>query len=288
MAKEIKPTQENFDAAMQQYVQFIEGTLGISYDLSLLRLIAEGLGTAIYHPDASLVACSDTVELAHVKDNFLIGTLGLKDTATLTEAIKKVCTRMGSSNRRKHRTVFYYLLIEELGMQKHFSKPATAKVIETKVVEKPVAKKKVEAAPSVEAKIAIKKKAVEVAPVMAETKAKPAEKTVETKVAAAPVAVDLGTLDHHLLTSIAHSVGVNVYTDTTPVDLHNAEERERIKHHFLVGKLGLEHSEHLDTALDHAASQFSDSQNRAVVYYHLVKHFGKEQAITTPVDANLF
>ena len=137
------------------------------------------------------------------------------------------------------------------------------------------------------------KKAADAAPVEAPqvdkpkvaAKAKPAAKVVET---AKPTPVDLGTLDHHLLTSIAHSVGVNVYTDSTPVDLHNAEERERIKHHFLIGKLGLENSEHLDTALDHAAKQFSDAQNRAVVYYHLVKHFGKEDAITTPTDANLY
>ncbi len=288
MAKEIKNTQENFDAAMLQYTTFMKGTLGISYDLSLLRLIAEGLGTVIYHPDASLVACSDKVELAHVKDNFLIGTLGLKDTAKLTDAIKKVCTQMGTSNRKKFRTVFYYLLIEELGMQKHFLKPAAAKVVETKVVSKPVAKKKAAEAAPVEAPKAVKAK-VEAAPAKVAVKAKPAAKVVETKVeAAAPAPVDLGTLDHHLLTSIAHSVGVNVYTDSTPVDLHNAEERERIKHHFLIGKLGLEHSEHLDTALDQAAKQFSDTQNRAVVYYHLVKHFGKEEAITTPTDANLY
>ena len=90
------------------------------------------------------------------------------------------------------------------------------------------------------------------------------------------------------MTLIAHSVGVNDHTDSSHVDLHNAEERERIKHHFLVGKLGLEHTGHLDHALNHVATQFPETKNRAEVYYHLVKHFGKEDAITTPTNANLY
>ncbi len=261
MAKETKITEGNFDAAMLQYTDFMKDTLGISYDLSLLRTIAEGLGTAIYHPDASLVACSDKVELSHVKDNFLIGTLGLKDSTKLTDAIKKVCERMGSSNRRKYRTVFYYLLIEELGMEKQFSKTTPAKATPaTKVVKSEPATKNAPLA-----------------------KAEPAVEHVEQT---EPVVEH--TFDQHLMTSIAHSVGVNEHTDSTPVDLHNAEERERIKHHFLVGKLGLEHSEHLDHAIDHVATQHPETKNRAEVYYHLVKHFGKEEAITTPVNANLY
>jgi|GEM_PF-421322 len=276
MAKKTKITEGNFDAAMQQYTDFLKVTLGIKYDSNLLRTIAEGLGTAIYHPDASLVACSDNVELAHVKDNFLIGTLGLVESPKLMEAIKKVCTRMGSSNRRKYRTVFYYLLIEELGMEKHFIKTQPAAVVEPIEKAVPVVKpveKIVKAAPAVKSVMTVKPAA----------KAEPiAEHVGQT----APVVEH--TIDQHLLTSIAHSIGVTDHTDLTPVDLHNTEERERIKHHFLVGKLGLEHNEHLDHAIDHVATQFPHTYNRAEVYYHLVKHFGKEHAITTPTDANLY
>lgn len=277
MAKETKITTGNFDAVMQQYTGFMKDTLAISYDADLLRTIAEGLGTAIYHPDASLVACSDTVELAHVKDNFLIGTLKLTESPKLMEAIKKVCTRMGSSNRRKYRTVFYYLLIEELGMEKEFPKTTQTTEVKTAPKTKPVATAK----PAVEP---VPKQVKKTAPVAEQVK----ETIPITEHVEHTALVAEHTIDQHLLTLIAHSVGVNDHTDSSHVDLHNAEERERIKHHFLVGKLGLEHTEHLDHALNHVATQFPETKNRAEVYYHLVKHFGKEDAITTPTNANLY
>lgn len=287
MAKETKITTGNFDAVMQQYTGFMKDTLAISYDADLLRTIAEGLGTAIYHPDASLVACSDTVELAHVKDNFLIGTLKLTESPKLMEAIKKVCTRMGSSNRRKYRTVFYYLLIEELGMEKEFPKTTQTTEVKTAPKTKPVATAK----PAVET---VPKQVKKTAPVVEQVKK--TSPVVEQVKETIPITehvehtalVAEHTIDQHLLTLIAHSVGVNDHTDSSHVDLHNAEERERIKHHFLVGKLGLEHTGHLDHALNHVATQFPETKNRAEVYYHLVKHFGKEDAITTPTNANLY
>ena len=277
MAKETKITTGNFDAVMQQYTGFMKDTLAISYDADLLRTIAEGLGTAIYHPDASLVACSDTVELAHVKDNFLIGTLKLTESPKLMEAIKKVCTRMGSSNRRKYRTVFYYLLIEELGMEKEFPKTTQTTEVKTAPKTKPVATAK----PAVET---VPKQVKKTSPVVEQVK----ETIPITEHVEHTALVAEHTIDQHLLTLIAHSVGVNDHTDSSHVDLHNAEERERIKHHFLVGKLGLEHTEHLDHALNHVATQFPETKNRAEVYYHLVKHFGKEDAITIPTNANLY
>lgn len=277
MAKETKITTGNFDAVMQQYTGFMKDTLAISYDADLLRTIAQGLGTAIYHPDASLVACSDTVELAHVKDNFLIGTLKLTESPKLMEAIKKVCTRMGSSNRRKYRTVFYYLLIEELGMEKEFPKTTQTTEVKTAPKTKPVATAK----PAVET---VPKQVKKTSPVVEQVK----ETIPITEHVEHTALVAEHTIDQHLLTLIAHSVGVNDHTDSSHVDLHNAEERERIKHHFLVGKLGLEHTGHLDHALNHVATQFPETKNRAEVYYHLVKHFGKEDAITTPTNANLY
>ena len=277
MAKETKITTGNFDAVMQQYTGFMKDTLAISYDADLLRTIAEGLGTAIYHPDASLVACSDTVELAHVKDNFLIGTLKLTESPKLMEAIKKVCTRMGSSNRRKYRTVFYYLLIEELGMEKEFPKTTQTTEVKTAPKTKPVATAK----PAVET---VPKQVKKTSPIVEQVK----ETIPITEHVEHTALVAEHTIDQHLLTLIAHSVGVNDHTDSSHVDLHNAEERERIKHHFLVGKLGLEHTGHLDHALNHVATQFPETKNRAEVYYHLVKHFGKEDAITTPTNANLY
>jgi len=51
--------------------------------------------------------------LDRVKQNFLIGKLGLKDTPKLDDAIKEVVETFGSSNRNKHRAIFYYLLIKK-------------------------------------------------------------------------------------------------------------------------------------------------------------------------------
>ena len=89
----------------------------------LLVAIAEGLGPAIYHPDASLVACSDKSETDRVKTNFLIGTLQLADTKVLDEAISAVCKQMGQSNRKKYRVVFYYLLLQHFGLEAKYLKP---------------------------------------------------------------------------------------------------------------------------------------------------------------------
>ena len=89
--------------------------LGISYNEGLLEKVAKGLGPALYNRDASTVSCSDQSELDTVKNNFLIKKLGMSDGANLDNAIKGVCEKMGSSNRNKLRSVFYYLLVQELG-----------------------------------------------------------------------------------------------------------------------------------------------------------------------------
>jgi hypothetical protein len=47
----------------------------------------------------------------------LIKKMGLADGANLDAAVKTVCDQMGSANRTKHRAVFYYLLVENLGLQ---------------------------------------------------------------------------------------------------------------------------------------------------------------------------
>jgi len=47
-----------------------------------------------------------------IKKNFLIKKLGLKDGPKLDEGLKETCKDMGSSNRNKHRAIFYYLLIK--------------------------------------------------------------------------------------------------------------------------------------------------------------------------------
>lgn len=84
--------------------------LGIHIHEELYHAIVDHLGPAIQDRDASLVACSDDEELKTVKNNFLIGKLGLEDGPELDSVIKQVCGALGQSNRNKHRATFYYLL----------------------------------------------------------------------------------------------------------------------------------------------------------------------------------
>jgi hypothetical protein len=94
--------------------------LGLSCDTALFEKVAKGLGPALYNNDASTVSCSDQSELDTVKNNFLIKKHGLSDGASLDNAIKGVCEKMGSSNRHKYRAIFYYLLVEDLGLASNY------------------------------------------------------------------------------------------------------------------------------------------------------------------------
>ncbi len=88
-------------------------------DEKLLAALVKNYAIVLRRTDTSLVSCSDPKELETVKKNFLIKKLGLKDSAKLDEAIKKVCETM-KAERRKSRAVFYYLLIKDFGKEKVF------------------------------------------------------------------------------------------------------------------------------------------------------------------------
>lgn len=94
--------------------------LGIHYHEDLYHAVMKYLGPSVYDRDASLVACSDPSELERVKQNFLIGKLGLEDGPELDTAIEQVCGYLGQSNRNKHRPTFYYLLVALLEQEQHF------------------------------------------------------------------------------------------------------------------------------------------------------------------------
>ncbi len=141
--------------------------LGIAIDADLLNLVAKGLGPAIYKEDAELVSSSNKAELETIKKNFLIKKLGQEDNEKLDEVIQKVIDTMGSSNRRKYRALFYYLLVKELGAESVYevvneekeeekpaakeesSKPKEEKVVEEKVAEEKVAEEKAVEKPEV-------------------------------------------------------------------------------------------------------------------------------------------
>ena len=76
-------------------------------DNELLEKIVDLLGPSIFNKDSETVACSDEEELQRVKESSVVEKLGL---SVSDEDLKKVCEKMGSSNRNKYRAVFYYFL----------------------------------------------------------------------------------------------------------------------------------------------------------------------------------
>ena len=109
---------KKFDRAIESYRKSLNKKIQISkIDEDLLQAIARSLGPTIYDKDASLVACSDKKELKRIKEKFLIKKLGLEDGAHLDEAIQETCAQYGSSNPKKYRVVFYYLLISRFNKQ---------------------------------------------------------------------------------------------------------------------------------------------------------------------------
>lgn len=109
-----------FDEALDKYKSAMS-EMGASADETLLTAVAKGLGPSIYLADASMVSCSDQTEKDRVKNNFLIKKLGCTDGADLDAAVNAVCDKMGTSNRSKHRAVFYYLLVKQLGLESKYA-----------------------------------------------------------------------------------------------------------------------------------------------------------------------
>jgi len=108
---------------MSKFVEAIEdykaqvADLGLGISEELLTAVAKGLGPSIYNADSSKVSSSDPEELARVKNNFLIGKLGLADGPALDAAIDEVVQKLGASNRNKYRAVFYALLVTKFGKE---------------------------------------------------------------------------------------------------------------------------------------------------------------------------
>ena len=88
-------------------------------DKELLRKVTKGLGPSIYNNDSNKVACSDKAELQRVVDNFCKKKLGMTDEAKAMNAVQAVCQKY--TERSKHRAVFYYMLVKELGMESHYN-----------------------------------------------------------------------------------------------------------------------------------------------------------------------
>lgn len=89
------------------------------------------------------------------------------------------------------------------------------------------------------------------------------------------IAVDLD-----LLQRVTDGLGPSIYNrDSSTVSGSDSKELERVKINFLIKKLGLPDGPDLMDAIDAVMGQYGTSvrtKYRAVVYYLLTKHFGKE------------
>lgn len=88
------------------------------------------------------------------------------------------------------------------------------------------------------------------------------------------------TPDMDLLTKVTIGCGPSIYNpDAETVASSQEHELETVKDNFLVKKLGLTDGPQLMDAINAVIETYGKSERnkyRAVVYYMLVKHFGKE------------
>jgi hypothetical protein len=88
------------------------------------------------------------------------------------------------------------------------------------------------------------------------------------------------TPDMDLLTKVTIGCGPAIYNaDASTVAGSQESELETVKNNFLIKKLGLTDSPELMDAINAAIETYGKSERnkfRAVFYYLLVKHFGKE------------
>lgn len=89
------------------------------------------------------------------------------------------------------------------------------------------------------------------------------------------------TPDMALLTKVTIGCGPSIYdNDAQTVAASDSAELERIKSNFLIKKLGLKDGPGLMEGIAAAVDTYGKSERnkyRAVFYYLLVKHFGKEK-----------
>ncbi len=88
------------------------------------------------------------------------------------------------------------------------------------------------------------------------------------------------TPDPELLEKVTHGLGPSIYNrDSSTVSGTDIKELERVKHNFLMKKLGLQEGPELMEAINDIMDQYGTSvrtKYRTVVYYLLTKKFGRE------------
>ncbi|MEH6656132.1 DUF2853 family protein [Leeuwenhoekiella marinoflava] len=87
--------------------------------------------------------------------------------------------------------------------------------------------------------------------------------------------------DMDLLTKVTIGCGPSIYNkDSSTVSGGSESELETVKNNFLIKKLGLSDGPALMEGINKVVEEYGTSNRnkyRAVVYYLLTKHFGKEE-----------
>lgn len=105
------------DELIEKYAAELRDKCGVEPDMDLLTKVTVGLGPAIYDADSSLVSATSDSEMQTVRNNFLIGKLGLSDGPDLDKGLSAAIETYGASVSHKHRAVVYYLLVTHFGKQ---------------------------------------------------------------------------------------------------------------------------------------------------------------------------
>ena len=83
-----------------------------------------------------------------------------------------------------------------------------------------------------------------------------------------------------LLTKVTIGCGPTIYNkDSSTVASSDEKELDTVRNNFLIKKLGLADGPQLMEAIDSVIETYGKSERnkyRAVIYYMLTKHFGKE------------
>lgn len=86
--------------------------------------------------------------------------------------------------------------------------------------------------------------------------------------------------DMDLFTKVVIGLGPSIYNaDAETVSGSDQSELDTVKNNYLIKKLGLSDGPELDSAISAVIEKYGKSNRnkyRAVIYYMLCKHFGKE------------
>jgi Protein of unknown function (DUF2853) len=104
-----------FEEALESY-KAVMTEAGFEFDETLLTAVTKGLGPSIYNKDSSLVSATDPEEVARVKTNYLLGKLGLEDSADVDAGLASVMEQV-KGIRMKPRAIVYYLLCKHFGKE---------------------------------------------------------------------------------------------------------------------------------------------------------------------------